>query len=353
MYRHNWATAVGPATFAGLFIFTLSGCSDAPAANETSASIPVEAVTVGGQSGKPDAPIARFSATVHRDREADLSFRVSGTLRTLPVRIGQRLPAGTLVAALDATAYDAASARAAADTARLGRAADRYAKLVPEGAVAEAQAKDARDALAGARASLAAARYDAASSRLAMPFTGVVLARNSEIGETVNAGQAVVRVADLNSPLLATAQVPAAYAARLGKGMAAQLIVEGHPPIPARVLRISGASDMQSGTVAVDLALQTPPPLASGTAASALFQLPAADAANGYLIPAEALLEAQGKQASVYVIDASGKARRRSVQFLGFDDRSARVSGLQKGARVITAGAGFVHEGDKVEQVAQ
>ncbi len=261
------------------------------------------------------------------------------------------------MAALDATPFDAAAARQSAEVARLGRTASRYEALVPEGAVAEAQAKDARDALAAARAGLTAARYDAASARLAMPFPGIVLSRQAEIGETVAPGQPVATVADLRAPLIATAQVPAALAARLRPGMPAQLAVAGQPgAIGAHVLRIAGASDARSGTVAVDLALAGAPALASGTVGSVRFALPPDDATSapeGVLIPAEALLEGQGERAFVYVIDSAGKARRRRVRLLGFADQSARVSGLPGGARVITAGAGFVSEGEAVTVTAQ
>ena len=44
----------------------------------------------------------------------------------------------------------------------------------------------------------------------------------------------------------------------------------------------------------------------------------------------------------------SGRARRRAVRFDGFVDQVARVAGLPAGTRVITAGAGFVAEGDAV-----
>jgi hypothetical protein len=50
----------------------------------------------------------------------------------------------------------------------------------------------------------------------------------------------------------------------------------------------------------------------------------------------------------VLVVDAQGKARRRAVTFEGFEGDFARVSGLPPGAKVITAGAGFVSDGQAV-----
>jgi hypothetical protein len=96
--------------------------------------------------------------------------------------------------------------------------------------------------------------------------------------------------------------------------------------------------------------------LASGSPVSVRFAAEpsgssAATQADEGTIPAEALLEAQGNIASVYVIDARGVARRRQVRFFGFSDRDARIGGLAAGTMVITKGAGFVHDGQRVEVV--
>lgn len=327
----------------------LSACGSAPDAAKTAPPTPVNAFTVGG--ALDDHETASFAATVHRDREATLSFRLGGTVRAAPVRIGQHLPAGALVAAVDPAAFQAGADRQAAEVARLERAAGRYAGLVSEGAVADAQARDARDALTAARAGLAAARFDLRSARVIMPFAGVVLSRQVELGETVAPGQPVATVADLSAPLVATAQVSADFAARLRPGLTATVTTSGQAPLAARVLRVAGGSDPRSGTVAVDLVLPPRSGLASGTAVSVRIALPSpqtSTAPASVLIPAEALLAAQGAQATVYVIDGQSRARRRTVRFDGFVDRSARISGLPAGTRVITAGAGFVVDGDRV-----
>ncbi|MCW1383133.1 efflux RND transporter periplasmic adaptor subunit [Novosphingobium sp. KCTC 2891] len=326
--------------------------ADAPVRPAEPPATPVQVFVVGAAGQGTNAGMAAaHAATLHRDREATLSFRLGGKLIAVPVRYGQRLGAGALVAAIDATPYAAASARQAADVARAGRAAERYGALAPEGAISDAQARDARDALAAARAGQASAHYDLASTRLTMPFAGVVLSRSAEAGETVAPGQAVAVVADLSSPLIAVAQVPVAAAAGLRPGMGARVTVPGRAePMAARVLRIAGGGDARSGTVLVDVAVIGDGGLASGTPASVAFEGDggARQPTGEVLIPAEAILDAQGARASVYVIDARGRARRTEVVFGGFADRFARVTGLPAGARVITAGAGFVGNGDPV-----
>ena len=181
-----------------------------------------------------------------------------------------------------------------------------------------------------------------------MPFAGVILARKGELGETVAPGQVLVSVADLAAPMIATAQVPADIAATLRRGQAGRVILAGRAALVGHILRIAAGADTHSGTVSVDLAIAGANGLASGTPASVSFALAKPNAA-AVEIPAEALLEAEGEHASVYTIDAQGHARRQPVRFMGLNDRAARISGLAPGARVITAGAGFVSDGALVE----
>uniref|UniRef100_UPI0025D198BF efflux RND transporter periplasmic adaptor subunit n=1 Tax=Novosphingobium sp. Chol11 TaxID=1385763 RepID=UPI0025D198BF len=190
-----------------------------------------------------------------------------------------------------------------------------------------------------------------------MPFGGLVIAKRGEVGEFAGTGQSLVTVADAGSPLLATAQVPAALAARLQRGQSASVTSGDGSAITGSIRRLGGAADPRSGLVPVDIALGAGSQrLASGTPVSVSFAAGMAgqSGANGAdegTIPAEALLEAQGNTASVYVIDARGIARRRHVRFYGFTDRDARIGGVAAGTMVITKGAGFVHDGQRVEVV--
>jgi len=309
----------------------------------------VRAVTVGGDATTGNAQ--RFAATIHYDRESNLSFRLPGRITSLSLHPGDRLPVGALVAAIEPDAYAANAAMRAADAAHTARDADRLAGLVQDGASSPANADAARDAARSSAAGLAAARYDLASTRLTAPFAALVLARSAELGETVAPGQAVVRVADRTSPLLAIADVPAEVAAHLAQGAPAQIWPTGASvPVSGRVWRVAGGADARSGLVAVEVRLSAPLGLASGSPAAVAFAVAAAPAVQ-QRIPAEALIDAGTDGASVWLIDGGGRARRHKVRFFGFDDRDALVGDLPAGARVITAGAGFVGEGQVVSVI--
>lgn len=320
--------------------------------------LPVQAAAVRFGAGEGDGGAgtgAAFAAVIRHDREAQLALRVPGRIVAYPAHIGDRLGAGALIAALDATPYAAAQARAQADLDRAGRAAERHAALAQDGAVAGAQAADSADAARAAQAAVQAARYDVQSTRLTMPFAGAVIARRGEVGEVAAAGQVLVTVADQASPLVAAAQVPAALAQGLRRGQAASVTLASGQRLTAHVLRKAAAADPRSGLVQVDLALPAGAGALSGMAASVGFAggetpsgAPGAVGGQG-TIPAEAVLEAQGATAFVYVIDAAGRARRKAVGLQGFVDRDAVISGLPAGTQVVTKGAGFVSDGQRVQ----
>ena len=109
----------------------------------------------------------------------------------------------------------------------------------------------------------------------------------------------------------------------------------------------------RTGAISVEIELSAPPStLRSGQVAHATLQVRAAPGATTTYarVPAEAVLEASGQRGFVFRFDR-GKARRTPVTFGGFDGDDALVSGLADGTQVITAGAGFIADGEAVRVI--
>lgn len=332
-----------------LLLSLLSACQE-----RTTSDIPVPlAVEVASVTQGTNGEGFSYPARITYDREVALSPRIGGIIRAMPVIVGQRLHAGALIVALDATPYRAALVRADADARRTARKAALDKALVVAGATAELDAKDAADAADAARASRTAAAYDLASTRLIMPFAGVVLAKSADIGSTVAAGQSVATVADLSSPLIARVFVPFEAARGMRPGRPASVSIGGQR-LDGYVMRVGATADTASGTVEVVVrlgAVGSKFGLVSGAAGSARFAGSGNEGATAdeeQHIPAEALVDADGPIAQVFLVDRSGTARLTAIRLLGPSDDGWRVSGLPASARVITAGAGFVADGQRV-----
>lgn len=313
----------------------------------------VKPVALGGVERGLTA--ATYPVRLTYDREAAISLRVAGVLAAAPPRPGQRVIANSLVATVNPTPYVQAERRAQAEVMRLEREAERNRILLPQGAVSEAQVQATESALQAARAMWRAAQYDHESAAAHAPFAGLVLERYHEIGETVSPGEPIVRVADTNSPLIARAAVKPDLARRMALGAAAEVSLATGATLTGRVYRVGAKADPATGTIEVDLELPKGSDLPSGlTGSVSLTDSSQRRDATSVAIPAEALLEADGPRGQIFVLDPkTSKARRTTVTLRGFAGDMLHVDGLDARAQVITAGAGFVRDGQTVQAIAR
>ena len=88
------------ATLMGTFAIclTLIGCSEPPPLEPVEMVRPVKSFLIETTS---NGGIRSFPARIDAGRKAELSFRVSGVLKQLPVKEGDQVEEGELVAALD------------------------------------------------------------------------------------------------------------------------------------------------------------------------------------------------------------------------------------------------------------
>lgn len=311
----------------------------------------VEAVRLDG--ARADGEIQATGRIVRR-REMDLSFRIPGVMTRLTVEAGDRVRAGQVIATLDPAGVAAAEQRAAADLERVRRDLARDQALFDKGFVSRARLDDRASAVKAAQAAYNATAFDRRWATLVSPVTGVVLSRTGQSGEVVQPGQAVVRVADEASALVLRAPTPDRDADRIAVGALARVrLDEAGPEAVARVTRIGRSAGERTGAVEIEIELPALAGARSGQVAAVRIEAPAAlDTHSLARLPAEAILEAQGRRATVLLVEPkTSVARRRAVTFAGFEGDMALVSGLPPGAQVITAGAGFVSDGEKVRVV--
>lgn len=337
---------VGVAAAASLAVAT--ACSKAEKPADALAPASVEAVAVRRPS---DGSVLTATGPLERRREMTLSFRIGGVITALNVDDGDVVKAGQVLASLDPAGVAAAQTQADVEVERAQRDLARDQALFDKGFVSSQRLEDRKSALRAAKARSGSAAFDRRWATLVSPASGVVLQRTAQSGEVVQPGQAVLRIADETSPLTLRAPLADRDVTRVRVGQSASVRIDGLPAVvPGRVSRVGERAGPQTGAVDVEIELLGAHPLRSGQVATADISVGAAQATPMARVPAEAILEANGKQAFVLVVDKN-VARRRAVAFGGFDGDDALVSGLPAGTRVITAGAGFVSDGEKIQVV--
>jgi RND family efflux transporter MFP subunit len=335
----------------------LAGCSPEDAAVELRQ---VRAVAV---DVKPIGDDRHAIGEVKPRYESDLSFRVAGKVLSRLVDVGAWVKRGDTLATLDAQDYqnrlrsseaDVGSAEAALVEAQGAEA--RQAKLLKDGwtprATYDGALRNLRTAearLAAAKANLDLTRDQLTYTELKADFDGVITAVGAEVGQNVNAGQIVVKVArpydmdgvfniaetaftDLREPPPEVVIWPLSNP---------DLAVEGV------VREISPIADPATRTYTVRVTLKNPPPqLRFGMSIAGRLK---GRTAPVVALPLSALFEKNGSPA-VWVLDQqSSSLTLRPIAVARYEANIAVIaSGLSKGDIVVTAGVNTLRSGQRV-----
>ena len=311
----------------------------------------VQAALVPGGTSGGGAAILTASGYVVARRKAVVSAKIQGRLADLRVEEGDRVREGELIARLESGDYQAqvqrAQAllqRAEADLAENERLARQASDLAGQQIasrdqvdVADSRVRIAQAAMAQARAEIAYAQAQMQNTRILAPFSGTVVKKMAEVGESVapippgvnlsTSSGAIVALADLDT-LEVEADVSESNVARLGPDQPAEVTVEAFPDRRYRaVLRqIIPTADRTKATVQVKVTiLDRDAQLRPEMSAKVQFEEPkaAAGAASAPMVtvPSDAVARRDGKAVVFEVVD--GRARQRVVVAGG--DRQGRV----------------------------
>lgn len=353
-----FASRRAPAVFASLVLASFASCAKAPE-KETATTVAVTIAPV--ERGALDETLALEGRLVPPPgRDATLAPQAAGRVEEVPVREGDAVAKGDLLAVVDARAADEALRAARAGLAKAeqeekakARVAETSAALFAKG-IAAAEEKDndraaaeaARSGVVDAQAQLAKAERDRAFTRLLAPFDGVVAQVLKHPGETVDGtpATAVVRLLGTGATEVAVAATSADLA-RLAPGQQATVGAAGAAPLPARVARVARAVDPATGLGEARLVLLAPTrlPLLSSVKATVVV----ARHPGLLVVPASALRRAEdGSEEAVVVKD--GVAHPRPVVTGIRDGRVEVKSGLAEGEAVVTDSPIGLSEGARV-----
>jgi HlyD family secretion protein len=289
-------------------------------------------------------PILTASGYVVARRKAVVSSKIQGRLADLRVEEGSVVRAGEVIAQLESIDYEAAVRRAEATVLRAEadlaeyerqlRLAEKLAKekivAVDERDAAASRVKIAEAALAQAKADLAYAEAQLQNTIIRAPFSGVVVKKMAEVGESVapippgvnisTSSGAIVALADL-ATLEVEADVAEANVAKVGNGQPAEVTVEAIPDkrYKAVLRQVIPTADRTKATVMVKVTiLDKDKDLKPEMSAKVTFlepekekAAPAAAAPPVVLVPRESVVSRDGKP-TVFLV-REGKALARTV----------------------------------------
>lgn len=285
-----------------------------------------------------DAP-----ATVRPAERATIAAKLTGTVATLPVALGQTVQSGEVLVTLNAPEVAARLRQAQAQLAEAGRNTDRVRTLVEKGVNAPESLRDAEDRQRFAEAAAAEAEAMVAFATLRAPFAGVITQKHVLPGDLATPGQALLAL-ESTQRLRAEGFVPEQAGAGLQRGdRLAVAWRDGDPPVDGTIDEISAAADAASRSVLVKVALP------AGVARSGQFArllVPHGRSAT-LLVPADAVTRF-GQVERVFVVE-EGRALLRLVKTgRTHNGRIEILSGLRSGERLVLAPPTSLRDGQPV-----
>lgn len=275
---------------------------------------------VGEQSARQTVSA---EAVVEAVRQATLASQVAGRIVDLPVKAGDAVRAGQVLARIDARAADAAVvasrsqlAEAQANYANAKRVHERNVALLAQKFVSQAAVDQSATALASAAAQVEAVRANLGSADVARdwttivaPYAGIVGATHAELGDMATPGKPIVTVFDPRE-LRAVATVPQVVLAKADLAASrVELPASGRMVTPVRATVVPLA-DARSHTTSVRFDL---PPV-EGVVPGQYARVRLAVGVATLLAVPESALVRRGEVTAVYVIDAKGTPRLRQVR---------------------------------------
>lgn len=350
------------AAAAAAVLALLSACSkDGPPPEDVR---PVRALTLA--TGGVNAS-AEFSGDVRPRYESRLGFRVGGKISARKVDIGNSVQRGTVLMQLDpqdlrlGQAQAQANLRAAQTNADLARAElKRYQDLRSQNFVSQAVLDQKVAAARSSQASVEAARAQSREqanqtgyASLVSDTDGVVTGIDAEVGQVVQPGTPVVRVARTDEKEVVIG-VPEDQVDEIRQGgeVRVRLWADPNRSIPGKIREVSPVADPATRTYTVKVSIPASDEVRLGmTAVVDVARQAGGTAAAQLRAPLSALVHNKGASA-VWVIE-NGAVRLQPVQVGGVAGNDVLLTGgVKPGQAIVTAGVNLLKNGQKVKILA-
>lgn len=319
-----------------------------------------------------DATDLVLPGNVQANYDAPIYARTSGYLKRWLVDIGAHVKAGQVLGEIESPEVDQQLRQAQADVATAEAnekiasvTAERWRNLRATDSVSKQEADEKISIAASTQAQVQAAKANVQRLRelsgfekVVAPFDGVVTARNTDVGQLINAGSGsgpeLFRIADTRR-LRLYVRVPQTYAADMRPGVTATLAFPDRPGrhYVATLERTSNALDAGSRTLLAEMIVDNKNnELLPGAYVEVHFNLPADIQAKTFKLPANVLLF-RGDGMHVATVDAQDHIVMKPVT-LGRDYGSdiEIVEGLSAGDNVVLSPPDSLTDG-VVVQVAK
>lgn len=328
---------------------------------------PVRYVQVYATGG---SRVRTFTGVAQAGLESRLSFKVPGTLKNIPIRVGDRVRRGQLIAELDEMNYrlqeqqaNAALIQAKAQARNASANYERIRALYENQNASRADLDAARTAYESADAGVEAAekqlelaQLQLSYARLTAPAEGAIASIDVEVNENIGPGEQVVMLTS-GTDIEVKLTIPEVLIAKMKEGDMVSVVFDALPgeTFPAKIHEVGVSATEARTAYPVTVRLDRgDDAIRPGMAATVACSFESADERERFIIPTHTVLEdRQGR--FVFVVDpitdeaGYGRIHRRSVLVGELTADGIEIfEGLVDGDLLVTAGVSRIVEGQKV-----
>lgn len=326
---------------------TLSACGSK--ASETKKtkdeSIPVKLISIREEAADNHINLSGILST---EGSARLSFKTGGVIDKIYVKEGDQIRKGQLLATLKSTEISAQVHQVELGLEKANRDYERANNLYKDSVATLEQLQNAKTGLEIAKQNYQQATFNQQYSKIYATQDGFIVKKMKNEGELAEPGGPVLMTGAVSnsSKWILTSGVSDKEWSLLQKGNEGTVAIEAFSGkiFPAIVSKKSLAADPVDGSFDIELQVD----FGKEQPAIGMFgkaNIKTSTNINGYLIPYESLLEANGKKGFVFATNDGKTVKKVEVTIGSIDENSLHITdGLAGYTYVVTSGSPYLND---------
>jgi RND family efflux transporter MFP subunit len=292
------------------------------------------------------------SGLVTTENAANNSFKIGGIVRHIYVEEGHFFKKGQLLATLDETEISAGLNQSDLNVKKYERDYSRANNLYKDSVYTLEQLQNTKTGLDIAKKQKEAVAFNARYARIYATADGFVSQKIANEDEVVGPGSPILAINETshnNNYLLKVGLTDKEWAS-VKIGQKATVTLDGYPDkeFDALVFRKSQSADASLGSFQVELKLD----MKNSKAAVGMFgkaEIRTANAQDVIAIPYDALIEADGNKAFVFLVE-NNKVKRQPVTIYKFENKTVYIQdGLKKTDQIVISNSAYLNEESKIK----
>ncbi|GAB3642000.1 efflux RND transporter periplasmic adaptor subunit [Spirosoma arcticum] len=343
--------------FLGLTVAALAGCNPGAERKKTpldqaTGTVAVHVLPVGSATIQPDVKATGLLST---ENEARYGFKISGVIDRIWVQEGQSFRKGQRLAALKITEINEQLGQAELGQEKARRDYQRVQNLYRDSVATLEQVQNAKTTFDLTQKATRVVAFNQQYAYVYATADGIVTKKLASEGEVIASGTPVLAINETSNSRDWTLELGLNDRdwAAVSLGNRAVVTLDAFPgrTFKGTVFRKPTAADPASGTFQVEVKLNL-----TGTKPSVgMFgraTLQTGRSSRQTVIPYEAVVEANGNDAFVFVPQGKNRVRRVPIVIDRFDDHHVVVKrGLEQVSAVVVSNSAFLNESSTIQIV--